>query len=67
MSVSGKLGIGRMFGEIRDMYIYKGKLIAVCEYYNNSDGENSEYYDSCYGCGVQADTYTPFLTPQTWN
>ena len=58
MSVSGKLGISRMFGEIRDMYIYKGKLIAVCEYYNNNDGENSEYYDSCYGCGVQADTYT---------
>lgn len=57
-SVSGKLGINNISSEIRDMYIYKGKLIAICNYYNNMDMDGKEYYDMncCYG--IEADTYT---------
>lgn len=58
LSVSDKLGINNMSGEIMDMYIYKGKLIAICNYYNNMDMDGKENYDSSYCYGIKADTYT---------
>lgn len=58
LSVSSKLGINNISGEIRDMYIYKGKLIAICDYYNNMDMNGKEYYDTSYCYGIEADTYT---------